>query len=261
MGYYNNKGHFYSEEKSLEHRAKYGTANSVTNEKGTDGKKNNSSSYNHDYYVKNKAKWKNNKKEYSKDDKDFDESNYSDENWVKDTDFYAKKNPDGTYTVLLEDSKWTLPADADINSIKSQLQEAAKMENVKERSAKYDRILSGASDDNDKEFDVEAAAKDVIKGKYKNGAERKAALGDDYEAVQKKVNELMKKGGGSGKKDESSSKTEDNKSDKKTRTFAEAATDYYQEKGKKRTEELKKKKAVKHFDKDGAIIRYYDGRY
>ena len=58
MGYYNNKGHFFSDEESLEHRAKYGTADSVTNEKGTDNKKNNSSEYNHDYYMKNKDKWK-----------------------------------------------------------------------------------------------------------------------------------------------------------------------------------------------------------
>ena len=44
---------------------------------------------------------------------------------------------------------------------------------------------------------VEAAARGVIAGKYGNGAERKKkleALGLDYYAVQKRVNELMRKG-------------------------------------------------------------------
>ena len=42
----------------LEHRAKNGTANSTSNERGTDGKKN-TSEYDHKYYTHNKAKWKN----------------------------------------------------------------------------------------------------------------------------------------------------------------------------------------------------------
>lgn len=43
---------------------------------------------------------------------------------------------------------------------------------------------------------TEQAARDVIAGKYGNGADRKKAieaLGLDYKAVQKKVNELLKK--------------------------------------------------------------------
>lgn len=45
-------------------------------------------------------------------------------------------------------------------------------------------------------YDVTAVAKDVIKGKYGNGTQRKKNLeakGYDYKAVQKKVNELLKK--------------------------------------------------------------------
>lgn len=70
MGYYSNKGHFFLDdfEESLEHRAKYGTANSTTSEKGTDGKKNNSSEYNHKYYEEHKDKWKNRKKKGKKKD-------------------------------------------------------------------------------------------------------------------------------------------------------------------------------------------------
>lgn len=56
---------------SLAHkdRAKYGTMNSTSSEKGTDGKKNNTSEYNHKYYEENKEKWKDNKKKSSKSSK------------------------------------------------------------------------------------------------------------------------------------------------------------------------------------------------
>lgn len=216
---------FFSNEPHFEHRAKNGTANSTTNEKGTDGKKNNSSAYNHAYYMKNKEKWKDNKKQWSKDDKDFDDSNYSDENWLKDTDFYVKKKEDGSFVVLLEDTKWTVPAGTNIEDIKKKLQEAAKTDDVKERSKKYDEILKGQSDE--KEFDVDAAARDVIRGKYKNGAERKSALGADYEIVQKRVNELMKK---QKTASNNSSKEETKKSDGKLRNISEAYDDYKKKK-------------------------------
>ncbi|MBO7449157.1 MAG: hypothetical protein J6U54_02210, partial [Clostridiales bacterium] len=97
---------------ALAHRAKYGTADSTSNEKGADNKKNNTSEYNHDYYMRNKSKWQDNDSgSSSSGSKESDEDKASDE---------------------------------------------------------------------DKEFDVDAAARDVIRGMYGNGAERKAALGDDY---------------------------------------------------------------------------------
>ena len=66
MNYFYNrfsKSLFHSANK--EH-AKYGTANSVSSEKGTDNKKNNTSEYNHEYYEGNKDKWKDNKSSSSK---------------------------------------------------------------------------------------------------------------------------------------------------------------------------------------------------
>lgn len=42
-------------------------------------------------------------------------------------------------------------------------------------------------------FDIDQAARDVIKGKYGNGEERKQKLGIYYSEVQKRVNELLKK--------------------------------------------------------------------
>ena len=96
---------------------------SISKEKGTDNKANNTSAYNHDYYIRNKEKWQDNK-----------------------------------------DSKTSDNAGDD----KSDLKEG--------------------------DFDIDAAALDVIKGKYGNGQARKDALGDDYEMIQKRVNEMYKSG-------------------------------------------------------------------
>lgn len=180
----NNKGWFFGDSFSLEHRAKYGTANSTSSEKGSDNKKNNTSEYNHQYYVKNKNKWQDNKEAHDENSKDSDTSKEQEE-----------------------------------------------------------------------EFDIDAAARDVIRGKYGNGEDRKKALGEDYAMVQKRVNELMKQmpsSNSSGEKKEESSGS----SSSKTRSFDEVKSDYNkeknaqansavkaaQERGKKRTEEEKKKK-------------------
>lgn len=47
------------------------------------------------------------------------------------------------------------------------------------------------------ENDVENLAKEVIRGNFGNGQERKDLLGENYEEVQKRVNELMKGSAGS----------------------------------------------------------------
>lgn len=96
---------------------------SISKEKGTDKKANNTSAYNHDYYIHHKEKWQDNK-----------------------------------------DSKTSDNAGDD----KSGLKEG--------------------------DFDIDAAALDVIRGKYGNGQARKDALGDDYEMIQKRVNEMYKSG-------------------------------------------------------------------
>ena len=45
--------------------------------------------------------------------------------------------------------------------------------------------------------DVEKLAKEVIRGNFGNGQERKDLLGENYEEIQKRVNELMKGSAGS----------------------------------------------------------------
>lgn len=179
--------------------------NSTTNDKGTDGKKNNSSEYNHAYYMKNKEKW-GVRTEWSKDDHDFDDSNYDEKNRLGDSDFYGVQNKDGTWTVLLEDNKFKLPKGISKEELSKYMEkidrDAEALHRDKNPTAKdiQDLVQKGIDDivkkhggSGEEEFDVDAAARDVIRGKYKNGAERKAALGDDYELVQKRVNEMMKK--------------------------------------------------------------------
>ena len=57
------------------------------------------------------------------------------------------------------------------------------------------------------EKDVEKLAKEVIRGNFGNGQERKDLLGENYEEIQKRVNELMK--GSAGLKTIPSDKTKD----------------------------------------------------
>ena len=40
-------------------------------------------------------------------------------------------------------------------------------------------------------FDVDAAARDVIAGKYGNGDQRRTALGSHYDEVQARVNQML----------------------------------------------------------------------
>jgi len=194
---------------------------SISKEKGTDGKANNTSAYNHDYYMKNKEKWGVDSKysEYTDDDKDFDEKNYDEKNRLGDTDFYGFQKADGSWVILEEDMKWTLPAGMDKAALIKALEAFDKATEAKRNAGeKYtaddwqkaatDAIngaIKGNSKTSSKEFDVDAAAMDVIRGKYKNGKERKDALGADYEMVQKRVNEMMKNGVGKSGSSSSSS--------------------------------------------------------
>lgn len=137
MGYFNTS--YYN---SLMHADTKRNLNgtSISKEKGTDNKANNTSAYNHDYYIRNKEKWQDNK-----------------------------------------DSKTSDNAGDD----KSGLKEG--------------------------DFDIDAAALDVIRGKYGNGQARKDALGDDYEMIQKRVNEMYKSGkfgGGTGTDSDSNSSSD-----------------------------------------------------
>lgn len=143
---------------------------SVSDEKGTDNKANNTSAYNHEYYMKNKDKW-----------------------GVKE----GEENSEG-------------------------------------------------SSSNDKEFDLDAAALDVIRGKYGNGQARKDALGDDFDMVQKRVNEMYAEGrfGGGSSNTSSNEKSEEKSSTKSTSSVGNNwynATDKKIMEAKKKQEEKNNK--------------------
>lgn len=166
---------------------------SVSNEKGTDGKKNNTSAYNHDYYMKNKEKWGVKTSEYTNGDSEMDDKYYSEENRISGTDFFAYKDKNGNWIILEEDMKWKLPAGENLTSdLKKKLMEIG---NQRFNSAKdFQQAVENAINAESSDFDVDAAALDIIKGKYGNGKARKDALGDDYAKVQKRVNEMYAEG-------------------------------------------------------------------
>ena len=147
---------------------------SISKEKGTDNKANNTSAYNHDYYIHHKEKWQDNK-----------------------------------------DSKTSDNAGDD----KSGLKEG--------------------------DFDIDAAALDVIKGKYGNGQARKDALGDDYEMIQKRVNEMYKSGKfGSGTNTDANSSS-DTASSKASESSGASSSGKWYTKYNDRIKDAKDKKAQK----------------
>ena len=173
--------------------------NSTSSEKGTDGKKNNTSEYNHQYYMKNKDKWRDNKSSVSvkgqwdkEGDKDFDRKANNAKS-VPGTDYEYYEKPDGSVVILCEDMKWVLPPGVNKGNIAEKLKEVTDREDSSDEDV--NKIISdvffNTPASGEKEFDVDAAARDVIRGKYGNGAERRAALGDDYAEVQKRVNEIL----------------------------------------------------------------------
>ena len=149
---------------------------SISKEKGTDNKANNTSAYNHDYYIHHKEKWQDNK-----------------------------------------DSKTSDNAGDD----KSGLKEG--------------------------DFDIDAAALDVIRGKYGNGQSRKDALGDDYEMIQKRVNEMYKSGkfGGGTNTDSDSNSSSDTASSKGSESAGASSSGKWYTKYNDRIKDAKDKKVQK----------------
>lgn len=69
------------------------------------------------------------------------------------------------------------------------------VDNVYAVVTKYNLTKYDAAEPVKADLDIDKIAKDVIKGKYGNGEDRKrnlSAIGVDYAAVQKRVNELLK---------------------------------------------------------------------
>ena len=226
MGFFINKGHFFNtNDLSLEHedgkeRAKYGTANSTTSQKGTDGKKNNSSKYNHEYYLANKEKWK-------EGDSDFDESNFNENNLIPGTDLYSFQRKDGSRVVLFEDNKWVLPKGSKLDDATTKrLQKIFSGKRLTDKDA--DQITAALNEGKSKkvssEKNEEKSSKKSVgsskkssggsskkssggKGKKSSGSKKKSS--DD--SSKKSSSSGSKKKSSSGSKKSSSAKTEEEK--------------------------------------------------
>lgn len=190
-------GYFYTDA-SLFHADKRDKGmNSTTSEKGTDNKRNNSSAYNHEYYMKHKDKWQDNDKKNKATKEISDFTGMKDEEIKKLQDLAESKGMDSKeYKELL----------------------SALAEGDDERANKISEMIKNSASSSDPEFDVDAAARDVIRGNYGNGAERRAALGEDYELVQKRVNEMMKEINAS-KKSKDSKKKDEKKTETKEKKY------------------------------------------
>lgn len=214
---------------------------SVSDEKGTDNKANNTSAYNHEYYMKNKDKW--GVKE--QDGTDISDSDFNEKNRIGGTDFFAKKDKNGNWVIFSEDRKWVLPEGKELTSdLKKKISDT--FENIGSgpvgERPKIEDIINAESSN----FDVDAAALDVIRGKYGNGQARKDALGDDFDMVQKRVNEMYAEGrfGGGSSNTSSNEKSEEKSSTKSTSSVGNNwynATDKKIMEAKKKQEEKNNK--------------------
>lgn len=201
--------------------------------------------------------------EYTKGDSDFDEKNYSDKNRLGDTDFYGFKRDDGSVVILEEDMKWVLPKGTEITPELIQRLESfdKTMEEKRNNGQNYtskdwERMAKEAingSSSAEGEKDIEGLAKEVIRGNFGNGAQRKELLGNAYQEIQDRVNEILK----IQKSSTSSKSTTNNEEDEKRKKLSNNKKKanikpYY---GNYEPPYKTDKKTVKHSDSNNG--RYY----
>ena len=190
--------------------------------------------------------------EYTKDDPDFDEKNYADKNRLGDTDFFGFTREDGTTVILQEDMKWVLPKGTKITPELIQRLEAfdKTMEDKRNNGQNYtskdwermakEAIDGGSSAEGEK--DIEGLAKEVIRGNFGNGAQRKELLGNAYQEVQDRVNELMKS-----QKSSASSKSSEKKEEEKKDTTNKEDKNKKKNNNRKKLTNNKKKADIKPY--------------
>lgn len=152
--------------------------------------------------------------EYDKNDSDFKLLDSDKAARIGDTDFFAVQREDGTWVIGEEDMKWVLPKGVDptkgdfaknlgeFEENVTKLRESGEAsgskytnENWRQWATEAIDKASGAKVDDSRKIsdeDVNNLAKEVIKGNFGNGQQRKDLLGENYAEVQAKVNELMK---------------------------------------------------------------------
>lgn len=226
--------------------AEYGTANSVSDEKGTDNKKNNTSEYNHKYYEENKEKWADNKKSssskksklsddddlyYDKDGKarfghkDYDENDpdfkRTDGTKIEGTDLRTFTNSNGSTIILGKGIKFSFPPGTKITSAMAKKLAAIEGGDKSNKEAYVAKMLNAIT-----------------------GFADKQKLNTDV-GSKKKSSEEKSSGSSSGS------------SSGKLRTISEAADDY-KKNDKKKTSSVSKESVT---SKGKSQTKYYKSKY
>lgn len=156
------------------------------------------------------------KVEYRKGDPDFDDKNFDEKNRLGDTDFFGFIGENGNYVIIEEDMKWELPPGTEITPELitrleqfeqriSDLRKDDDLEKVRYSNEQWETWAKEAIDGSSNDLsdnDVDNLAKEVIRGNFGNGQQRKDLLGENYDKIQQRVNEMMK--GSTGQKKVSS---------------------------------------------------------
>lgn len=250
---------------AIAHRAKYGTANSTSSDKGTDNKLNNTSEYNHKYYEQNKEKWEDNKSSGGKvsrghydpngDDEDFKKV-YGDDlknpklnmdTHIKGTDFYQTTNKNGQVVLINGNKKWTLPEGVKLTAGMVQQLSSIDSKQGKQGEA-FDKAMKEFMDKNKFQTEDESSKKSSSKSSTKSEETKSESSSSSSSSSKKsdsKWDQIVKKYTGD----------EESAEDKKKK--AESSVDSAQARGKKLTEYYKKKqKSVSHsdFENLGSIL-------
>lgn len=271
MGYFTGTDFF--SKNAIEHRAKYGTANSVSEEKGTDNKKNNTSEYNHKYYEGHKEKWKKNKKSskkenssksdnddlyYDKDGKarfghkDYDENDEdfkrTDGEKIEGTDLRTFTNKNGSTIILGKGIKFSFPPGTKITTAMAKKIAAIEGGDKSNKEAYVAKMLNAVTGFADKQklFPTE-------KKSSKKGSSKKS---------KSKTSEQKQSSGGSsssGNRDWNRVKSDyySNKSTTKKKTSEELKKDI-QTRGKLQTKYYKKKYKSQNYKATSKTIKHYD---
>ncbi len=299
MKYFKRKYFTDDQGKRLEHsankqHAKYGTKNSTVDEKGTDGKKNNSSEYNHEYYTENKEKWQKNNKSTGKSSgkKSSNDSLYYDKDGkarfghklydpndpdfkrtdgdpIAGTNLRVFTNQNGSLIVLGNGVKFSYPPGTQLTAeMKKEIASVEKNKgnlNDEQYVAKMHNAVTKFADNQG--LDTDIAGTDKAKKKKSSSSSSSSSSKESSSSSKKK----------------SSSKKSENKEETKTTStstkkavdgnaaFKKASEEYYTGKrqtptgettnsseAKKKAEELKKKKnggTVKHSDIGSILVK------
>ena len=271
MGHFYNKHYFTaSSGESLEHsankeHAKYGTKNSTSSEKGTDGKKNNTSEYNHEYYEENTEKWNDNNKKsknnstrsndddrfYDKDGKarfghkDYDENDEdfkrTDGEKIEGTNLRTFTNKNGSTIIMGDGIKFSFPPGTKITSAMArQIANIEKGDKSNKESyvAKMLNAVTGFADKQGLNTDTAG------KKKSSSSSKTKAKSNSSEEKKESSGNSSSSGGGYEARKKEYYDKKDD------ANKTADELKKEANEKGKAKTEYYKKQKkqTIKHSD-------------